>query len=113
MFKFLNFPRYHEYDDYLKVYNKIFEEDSKQSVELMRTHFMAGIKQLNNIKSTDEGLRNIDILSNKILEDLSKIVANNSFAYFKCKSTPEGKKVKVLVDLRSNEWLPKIDIDYI
>ena len=74
---------------------------------------MAGIKQLNSIKSADEAMRNLDMLPNSSLENLSKIVANNSFAYFKAKNAPAGKKAKIAVDLRSNEWLPKIDVEYI
>lgn len=111
LFKYLNFPRYQEYEEYEKLYNKAFDE-STEATTLMREHFMNGMKIINQIKSTDENLRNTDMLSNETLDDLCKIAANNLLLLMKIQTRPQDKKVNIVVDIHSNEWLPKVDVEF-
>ena len=111
MFKYLNFPRYQEYEEYEKLYSKAFEE-SEEATSLMREHFMNGMKILNQIKATDENLRNTEMLSSDTLDDLCKIAASNLLVLMKIQTRPQDKKVKVVIDIQSNEWLPKVDVEF-
>ena len=110
LFKYLKFPRYQEYDEYDQLYSKVFEDSTDESVETMRTHFKEGLKWLNNIKSTEEGLRNLKSLPKETIDNLSMLSAKNSFAYFMGNNAKEGQKVKVNLDVTASKWLPAINI---
>ena len=113
LFKYLNFPRYYSYEAYEETYNKICGGENEEGVKFQREHLMKGMKLLNQLKSTDESLRNTKMLSNEEIENICKIAANNLFALMKAKAVPEGKKLKISIDTFKNEWLPQIDIDYV
>jgi hypothetical protein len=113
LFKYLNFPRYHEYDEYEKLYNKVFEEDTQEAITLKRNHYLKGMKLLNQVKSTEEDLRNTDVLSNEILDELCKIAANNLLVLMRAQNPPAGQKPKIVIDVHSNEWLPMINVQYV
>ncbi|CAI2387508.1 unnamed protein product [Moneuplotes crassus] len=112
LFKYLNFPRYNEYEDYEETYDKVFNDETGEQVNIMRENLMQGMKLLNQIKGTDEKLRNTTILSTEMLEEVCKIAANNLFVLMKAQSAPEGKKTKIVIN-PSNEWLPQVDVEYV
>ena len=113
LFKYLTFPKYHEYEEYEGLYNKVFEDEDKESIDLQREHLMKGMKLLNQIKDTDEELRNTEILPNEDIEALCKVAANNLFVLMKAQTVPEGKRVKISIDHLANEWLPQVNVEYV
>jgi len=113
LFKYVQMPRYQEYEEYENLYNKVHDDGEQEATNQMRSHFMNGMKMLNQLKSIDEKLRNTEILSNEILDDLIKVSATSLLLLMKAQSCPPDKKIKVNIDSFATEWIPSVDMEFV